>query len=249
MELRDRVALVTGASSGLGRALAESLAAAGMRVGVGYRTNAGAARRVCESISAAGCHAVPIAVDQALPASVDEAVRAMLGELGRIDVLVNCAAWSTDVAFEDLDTLTPALWDRILQTNLRGPFLMARACAPHLKASGAGRIVNVAGGSAFTPSGSSIAQAVAKAGLVHLTRCLAVALAPEVTVNAVAPGLMLGTGMASRVSEEGVAKARARAALKRTTRIEDVCEQVLTFCRAESVTGETVVLDGGHAFR
>ena len=248
MELDDSVALVTGASSGLGRALAQSFGQAGAQVVVGYLAGRAAAEACCGSVIAAGGRAAPVKLDQTDPASIEAAVAATVKQFGRIDILINCAAWSTDIPFADLDAMTPDLWDRIQQTNLRGPFLLARACAPHMRAQRRGRIVNVSGGSAFTPSGSSIAQAAAKAALVHLTRCLAVALAPDITVNCVAPGLMEGTGMAGRVSPEGVEAARQRTVLKRTTRIEDVTAQVLAFCRADSVTGQTLVLDGGHVF-
>ena len=248
MELAGRVAFVTGASSGLGRALALALGGAGMPVAVGYRRARAEAEAACAAIAASGVRAVPVLLDQTDPASIESAVAEVVKSFGRLDVLVNCAAWSTDVPFADLAAMTPELWDRIHQTNLRGPFLLARAAASHLKAHGAGRIINVSGGSAFTPSGSSIAQAAAKAALVHLTKCLAVAMAPEVTVNCVAPGLMLGTGMASRIPAEGVEAARQRTALKRTTSIDDVAAQVLTYCRADSVTGQTLVLDGGHVF-
>jgi 3-oxoacyl-[acyl-carrier protein] reductase len=248
LELAGRVAFVTGASSGLGRALALVLGRAGAQVAVGYRRARAEADAVCAEIVASGVRAVPVPLDQGDPASIEAAVADVMKNFGRLDMLVNCAAWSTDVPFADLDEMTPDLWDRIHQTNLRGPFLLARAAAPHLKSHGAGRIINVSGGSAFTPSGSSIAQAAAKAALVHLTKCLAIALAPEVTVNCVAPGLMEGTGMASRIPPAGVEAARQRTALKRTTSIDDVAQQVLTFCRADSVTGQTLVLDGGHVF-
>jgi 3-oxoacyl-[acyl-carrier protein] reductase len=248
MELDQCVALVSGASGGLGRALALALGQAGAHVAVGYRGRREAAEQTCASIAAAGRRAVPVRLDQTDPVSIESAVAESLKALGGIDILVNNAAWSTDVPFPDLEAMTPDLWDRIHHTNLRGPFLLARACAPHMRAQRRGRIVNVSGGSAFHPSGSSIAQAAAKAALVHLTRCLAVALAPDITVNCVAPGLMEGTGMASRVPAAGVEAARQRTALKRTTSIKDVTDQVLTFCRADSVTGQTLVLDGGHVF-
>ena len=248
MEIAGCVAFVSGASSGLGRALALALGVAGAHVAVGYRRAQPEAEAACAAIAASGVRAAPVLLDQTDPASIEVAVAEVVKTFGRLDVLVNCAAWSTDVPFADLEAMTPELWDRIHQTNLRGPFLLARAAAPHLKAHGAGRIINVSGGSAFTPSGSSIAQAAAKAALVHLTKCLAVAMAPEVTVNCVAPGLMLGTGMASRIPPAGVEAARQRTALKRTTSIDDVAAQVLTYCRADSVTGQTLVLDGGHVF-
>lgn len=248
MDLDNSVVLVTGASNGLGRAIAIAFGQAGANVAVGYHGRREAAEATCAAAAIANRRAMAVQLEQSDPASIQTAVDATVKSLGRIDILVNNAAWSTDIPFPDLDAMTPELWDRIHHTNLRGPFLLARACAPHLRARGQGRIINVSGGSAFHPSGSSIAQAAAKAALVHLTRCLAVALAPDVTVNCVAPGLMEGTGMASRVPPSGLDAARQRTALKRTTSIQDVTEQVLTFCRADSVTGQTLVLDGGHVY-
>ena len=108
-----------------------------------------------------------------------------------VDILVNNAAWNIGIPFTDLDALTPEIWDCVLATNLRGPYLLARACAPHLRAHRAGRIVNIASVGGLYPASSSIAYSASKAGLIHLTRCLAVALAPSVTVNCIAPGLDL----------------------------------------------------------
>ena len=157
----------------------------------------------------------------------------MIGELGRLDVLINNAGWNTGVPFRDLDALTVDIWDHIQEVNLRGPFFLARAAAPHLRAHGAGRIVNVASVAGLRAAGSSIAYAVAKAGLIHLTRCLAVAMAPDVTVNCVAPGLMEGTRMAKRLPAEVVDSTRRLAVLQRSTGIEDVAAQVVAFCRSD----------------
>src|SRR5204863_10210469 len=121
------------------------------------------------------------------------------------------------VAFCELDGLTVHVWDRVQEVNLRGPFFLARAAARHLRARGAGRIVNVASVAGLRPAGSSIAYAVSKAGLIHLTRCLAVALAPEVTANCVAPGLMEGTRMAKRLPDEVVESTRRLAVPPRAT--------------------------------
>jgi 3-oxoacyl-[acyl-carrier protein] reductase len=100
----------------------------------------------------------------------------------------------------------------------------------------------------FTPAGSSIAQAVSKAGVIHLTRCLAVALAPDVTVNCVAPGVMEGTRMSSGMPQEYLENARKKAILNRTTAVEDVAQQIVEFCQADSITGQTIVIDGGTFF-
>src|SRR5262249_14424040 len=125
---------------------------------------------------------------------------------------------------------------------------VCRAAAPHLKASGSGRIVNIASVAGLSPGGSSMAYATSKAGLIHLTRCLAVALAPEVTVNCVAPGLMDGTRMTSRLRPEIVKGALERAVLHRAAGVEDVADQVAAFCRSDSVTGQCVAVDAGVFF-
>jgi len=124
---------------------------------------------------------------------------------------------------------------------------MTRAAAPHLRRQDRARVANVSGVPGLVPSGS-IALAVSKAGLVHLTRCLAVALAPSVTVNCVAPGLMEGTRMFARVPPARVAAVREHAALKRTTALEDVARQVVVFCESDSITGQTQVIDSDGFF-
>jgi 3-oxoacyl-[acyl-carrier protein] reductase len=162
-----------------------------------------------------------------------------------LDILVNNAAWNIGIPFGDLEALTSDIWDRVLETNLRGPFLLARALAPELRRHKTGRIVNIASVAGLSPGGSSIAYASSKAALIHLTHCLAVAMAPGVTVNCVAPGLVEGTRMADRLPEAVRQGARSQAVLGRTASAEDIAAQVVTFCRAESVTGQVVVIDGG----
>lgn len=248
MELTDRVAFVTGGSGGLGSVIAGSLGMNGVDVAVGYRERRDAAQKVAEEVVKVGRRATVIEMDQTKDDSVEAAVREVVGRMGRIDILVNNAAWNVAVPFRDLDALTPEIWDRIHNTNVRGPFLVARACAPHLRNSGSGRIVNISAFIGMSPEGSSIAQATAKAALIHLNRCLAVALAPEVTVNSVAPGLMEGTAMFERIPAEAIEAARQRAILKRHTKLQDVADQVVAFCKAESVTGQVLVIDGGLVF-
>ncbi|QIG97116.1 SDR family NAD(P)-dependent oxidoreductase [Bradyrhizobium sp. 6(2017)] len=148
--------------------------------------------------------------------------------------------------FKELDALTPEIWDRILETNLRGPFLLARGFASELRRHKAGRIVNIASIAGVAPGGSSIAYAVSKAALIHLTHCLAVTLSPEVTVNCVAPGLVEGTRMAERVPEAMRQMARAQSVLGQTGSVDDIAQLVVAYCRMDSVTGQTIVVDGGN---
>src|SRR5262249_30484814 len=177
-----------------------------------------------------GRRAWSTALDQTDGDAIPGAVDAAAGHFGRLDMLVNNAGWNISIPYPDLEALNALVWDRLFSTNLRGPYLISRAAAPRLKASGSGRIVNIASVAGLNPGGSSIAYATSKAGLIHLTRCLAVALAPEVTVNCVAPGLMDGTRMTSRLRPDIVQGALQRAVLHRPATVEDVADQVVTFC-------------------
>lgn len=249
MDLRDRAALVTGATGGLGATIARALASEGANIALTHLGHRDEGVAVCREIEAKGRKAFLVHLDQTDPASCEAAVEKAVGFLGSLDILVNNAAVNQPVPFQDLDGLTPEIWDRLLNTNLRGPFLLSRAAARYLKQQDQGRIVNVSGFPGLAPLGSSIALAVSKAGLIHLTHCLAVALAPSITVNCVAPGLMEGTRMSSRVRPEAVAALTEKAALKRTTDLDDVARQVVLFCQAESITGQTLVIDGGIVFQ
>ena len=248
MELANRVAFVTGGSSGLGLATTKALAGSGADVCISYRGNKDGAVSACDAVRAMGRRAAFVQLDQSDPASVEAAIANAIEGLGRLDILVNNAATNVRVPFSDLEALTPKIWDQLFNTNLRGPFLVARAAAPHLRISGARRIVNVGAMIGLMPAGSSIAQAVTKAGVIHLTRCLAVALAPDITVNCVAPGLIEGTQMSGRLPREAVDAMRQRALLKHNTSIRDIADQIVQFCRAESVTGQVLVIDGGIHF-
>jgi 3-oxoacyl-[acyl-carrier protein] reductase len=248
MEIKDRVAFVSGGSGSLGSAIAKSLAAAGADVGVGYLANEASAQDTARGVEALGRWAAIVQVDQADPASVEAAVEAAVQRLGRLDILINNAAQTTMIAFANLEALTPEVWDRMLDINLRGPFLLARAAAPHLRRHGAGRIVNIASTIGLTPMGSNMAFSVAKAGLIHLTRCLAVALAPDVSVNCVAPSLMEGTHGAQFVGPAVVEAVRQRTILKRNASAQDVVDLVRYFCHTDTVTGQVLVVDGGVHF-
>ena len=248
VDLKDRVALVAGGTGLLGIAIARALARAGADVGTTYLERRDAARETCAAVEALGRRAFSVALDQTDAGAIPGAIEAAARHFGRLDALVNNAAWNIAIPFPDLESLDAATWDRLFSTNLRGPYLLCRAAAPRLKAGGAGRIVNIASVAGLNPGGSSIAYATSKAGLIHLTRCLAVALAPEVTVNCVAPGLMEGTRMTSRLRPETAEGARQRAALKRAASVEDVADQVVTFCRSDSVTGQVLNIDAGVFF-
>lgn len=245
MDIRGKVAFVTGGSGDIGGAIARALAKAGADVAISYLGYQEGADSTVNAVKAAGRRGLAVRLDQRDPASIDASVDAVMSEFGRVDILVNNAAWNIGIPFPDLDSLTADIWDRVLETNLRGPYLLARAFAKHLRAHGAGRIINIASVGGLLPLSSSIAYSSSKAGLIHLTRCLAVALAPDVTVNCVAPGLVEGTRMALRLPEAVSQQARDEAVLGRVGSAEDIGEQVVAFCRSESITGQIIAVDGG----
>ena len=248
MQLAGRVALVTGGSGDLGSAICRALARNRMDVAVAYVGEKERAERIAAEVEAAGCRAWTVRLDQSNPTMPDEVVAATADHFGRLDVLVNNAAWNIGIPFTDLEALTPEVWDRMYATNLRGPYLLARAAARTMMAQGEGRIVNIASIGGLYPSSSSIAYSTTKAGLIHLTRCLAVALAPAVLVNCVAPGLIEGTRMAGRLPDAVREGALQRAVLHKGTSAEDVAEQVVTFCRSDTTTGQVLVVDSGFVF-
>jgi 3-oxoacyl-[acyl-carrier protein] reductase len=248
MELEGRAAFVTGGSGDLGAAISEQLARAGCDVAVGYVGNKDGAEKVAGVVQSLGRKATMVQLDQADAAACGPAVDAAAGALGRLDVLVNNAGWNIGIPFPDLAALTVDVWDRLQNTNLRGPFLLAKAAAPHMRKQGGGRIVNIASIAGLRPTGSSIGYATSKSALIHLTRCLAVALAPTITVNCVAPGLIEGTRMAQRIPPAVVENVRKTVVLGRGADVRDIAAQVEAFCRADSVTGQVLVVDGGLVF-
>src|SRR4029078_11016637 len=172
----------------------------------------------------------------------------VLKTFGRIDILINDAAYNKWIPFNDLDAMTYEEWQKILSVNLTGPMLCIKAVAPLMKRSGAGRIVNISSIAGLSPSGSSIPYAVSKAGLIHLTRCMAVALAREILVNCIAPGYLEDTRATATLDPAYRQRARDGALLKRAADKDDVASQVLGLCETDSITGQTLVVDAGRFF-
>lgn len=249
MDLKGAVALVTGGNGGLGQRICHALAAQGVHVAVAYaasRDQAGAVAR--DLVAAHGVQAAAFGCDVTDPAAVARLVQAVAGHFGRIDILVNDAAYNVSIPFPDLDDLTEEVWEKIMAVNLAGPMRLMKAVAPLMKAQGSGRIVNIASVAGLGPTGSSIAYAVSKAGLIHLTKCMAVALAPEVLVNCVAPGLLEGTRATANLRPEQIERGAATALLRRAADKDDCADMVVTMCRTATMTGQTVVIDAGRVF-
>ncbi len=244
-ELNGKLSLVTGGSGDIGGAIAKRLGQSGSNVVITYVGAEEAAKTTVKEILEDGGQASAIQLDQREPKDIESTIKKIAGDFGRLDILVNNAAWNIGIPFPNLEDLTPEIWDRVIETNLRAPFLLARAAASLLKADGGGHIVNISSAGGISPGSSSIAYSSSKAGLNHLTRCLAVAMSPEVAVNCVAPGLVENTRMANRLPEAVSSSARRQAILGRVGQTDDIAEQVLTFVTSTSVTGQTLVIDGG----
>jgi ketoreductase RED2 len=249
MDLRGAVALVTGGNGGLGQRICHALAKAGAHVAVVYVQSRDQAESVARALTSRHqIDAAAFGCDVTDGAAVAQLVGAVTGRFGRLDVLVNDAAYNKAIPFADLDGLTMEVWDRIMAVNLTGPMRLMKAAAPVMKAQGRGRIVNIASVAGVGPTGSSIAYAVSKAGLIHLTRCMAVALAPEVLVNCVAPGLLEGTRATTNLRPEQIQRSAAEALLKRPADKDDCADMVVAMARTETMTGQTAVIDSGRYY-
>jgi 3-oxoacyl-[acyl-carrier protein] reductase len=249
MELRGAVALVTGGNGGLGQRICHALAKEGAHVAVMYAQSRDQAESVARELSTSyQINAAAFACDITDGAAIDKLVGDVTKRFGRLDILVNDAAYNKAIPFTDLDNLTMEEWDKIIAVNLTGPMQLTKAVAPVMKAQGQGRVVNISSVAGLGPQGSSIAYAVAKAGLIHLTRCMAVAMAPETLVNCVAPGLLEGTRATANLRPDMIAHSASTSLLKKAADKDDCADMVVTMCRTETMTGQTVVIDSGRTF-
>src|SRR3954453_15798928 len=174
MDLKGAVALVTGGNGGLGQRICHALAQQGAHLAVMYARSREQAETVAGELALRyQINARAFGCDITDGAAVDRLAGEVTRAFGRLDVLVNDAAYNLSIPFGDLDSLTQEVWDRIMAGNPKGPMRLIKAVAPVMKAQGRGRIVNVASVAGLNPTGSSIAYAVSKAGLIHLTRCMA----------------------------------------------------------------------------
>jgi pteridine reductase len=238
----NRVALVTGGARRVGRAIALALAGRGIDIALHHSASPDAAEETAKAIRALGADVRVFPADLREPETPAALVQEVHAAFGRLDVLVNSAAIMPRTP---LGTVTVEQWDEVMALNVRAPFFCAQAAAPLLPECG-GVIINIADLAAFETWPQYIPHAVTKAGLVHMTRGLARALAPRIRVNAVAPGMVLRPEMWSEADE---------ARLLRTTPLErggspdDVAQAVLYLVDAGYVTGETLIVDGGRHIR
>lgn len=242
MELRGKVALVTGGGRRVGRALALALAGRGAAVAVHYNESDSGAREVSASIAKRRGRAETFGADLTQPEAPAALVQRVVETLGALDVLINSAAVMIRTPFGEVTT---EAWNRIFALNLRAPFFLAQAAAPHLRRA-RGAIVNIADLAAFETWPGYVPHGLTKSGIVHMTKNLARVLAPEVRVNAVAPGTVL---LPEDWSEADAARLDETTPLKRQGSPDDVALAMLFLLDADYITGETIIVDGGRHVR
>jgi len=247
MDLTGKVALVTGAGTGIGRATALGLARAGCSVAINYAHSESAAMTTEQEARAAGVQAMAVAAD----VSDDRAVRVMIervvSELGRLDVVVNSAGVTSFKPIGNLDSIDDSDWQRIVDVNLKGPFQVIRSSLKHLLENpDGGSIVNVSSVGGIYGVGSSIPYCVSKGGLNTMTLMFARELAPKIRVNAVAPGFV-DTDWWKASNDYDAIKTRFERSspLKRVATAQDVASVVVEIVRSDVITGQVIIIDGG----
>lgn len=253
MDLTGKTAIVTGSSSvtGIGAECAKALAARGCNVVVNYASNKDGAEETAKLCRSAGGKAITVQADVSEDADCRNMAKAALDEWGRIDVLVNNAAYTRPVPQGNLEGLTAEDFIKCYSINVIGAFQMTRAASESLKASGDGAVVNISSIGAWRSSGSSMAYTTSKGGLNTLTIGLSRVLAPEVRVNCICPGGLLGNWTRKIMSEEGyqkrVEEAETKYPLKRPVMPEDVADTAMWLISgASTLTGEILRMDSGQ---
>jgi 3-oxoacyl-[acyl-carrier protein] reductase len=250
MEVRGKVAIVTGSSVGVGRATAVLLASKGCSVVVNCHRTVNDAEETAGMCRAAGAEALVVPADVSQDGECRRLVAAGVEKFGRLDILVNNAGMTHFVKFDDLEGLTQDIWDQIFRTNVYGTFYCTRAAVPHIRAAGAGAIVNLSSVAGIQGTGSSIAYAAAKAAVINMTKALARTLGPEIRVNAVAPGALdtrwIRDGIGEAAYEAVRETYRQTMPLRDIVPAEAVAETIVWLIEgARMTTGDVVIVDAG----
>jgi pteridine reductase len=242
MNLSSRVALVTGSGRRVGQAIALALGEKGMKVAVHYNGSAAGAQETVGQLESKGVAGRAFQADLTANDGPTRLISDVVAAFGGLDVLVNSAAIMKRTPFGEI---TPEEWDAIMHINLRAPFFVAQAAAPHLRKA-RGAIVNIADLAAFETWPAYVPHGISKAGVVHMTRSLARVLAPEVRVNGIAPGTVLLPEQWDKAADE---RLRQTTPLARTGTPEDVSATVIFLVESDYITGETIIVDGGRHIR
>jgi 3-oxoacyl-[acyl-carrier protein] reductase len=240
-DLKGKIALVTGAGRGIGRAIAVGLAGCGADVAVNYKTHEKEARVTQQQVTSQGRRAIVIQADVSRSSEVGNMIAAIERDLGPVDILVNNAGIAR---FQSVEATTEADWDEVLTANLKSVFLVTQAVLPGMRRRRWGRIINISSGAAKTGGGVGLHYTASKAGIEGLTRAYASRLVKEgITVTAVAPSLVATDMIPDEESR------RKQIPLGRLGRVDEVAEAVIFLAGNEYATGQVIALNGGMYFR
>lgn len=245
MELMNKVALVTGGGTGIGRATSIALAKRGARVIVNYSRSQADAEATVQTINDEGGQAIAVQADVCRDEEVRAMVQATVQRFGTVDLLVNNASITRHISMDDLEAATGEVWDDLFDVNVKGMFYCARAVAPYMKAHHQGAIVNLGSIAGQTGLGSSLPYAVSKAAVHGLTKSLAKALAPDIRVNCIVPGAVATRWWDGR--EAQMNKLAPRLLLKRISTPEDIASMICAALEQEAMTGQIIMVDSGQA--
>jgi len=244
-DLTGKVAVISGGSSGIGAACARAVAQQGATVVVGYHTRRDRAEDLCSTMPGNGHMAVPISLTDC--GGHDALAEMLLLRTGRVDILVNSAGYTRRITHNNLEDMTPAVFNELLIANVGGTFSLTRALLPLLQKGATGVVINISSVSAFTGLGSNIAYCAAKAGIDTLTKSLARAFGPQVRFLSVSPAAV-DTEFVSGRSRQELEKKALNTPLGRVVTPEDVAQSVLAcVTHLKTATGTSIVIDGGHS--
>jgi 3-oxoacyl-[acyl-carrier protein] reductase len=244
MKFRDKVVLVTGGATGLGRAMCLQFAREGAAVIVNYSKSKDRAKEVVDLIDATGGQAAAIQADVSHDNQARQLIEKAVARFNRLDILINNAGWTRFIPHNELEKLSEDILESTWSVIVKAPIYCTRAAVPHLKAHGAGAVINITSSAAYTAMGSSVIYCAAKAALASITKSLARALAPEIRVNAIAPGFV-DTGFVNW-SPEVLEHLKRKTRLGRPVVAEDIAEAAVYLAAdAHATTGQTILVDGG----
>jgi len=243
MELKGKTAIITGGSTGIGRAIALKLASNGVNIAINYSKSLEEAQKTIDEVRKLGVQGDIYKANVSNSLEVEEMCKSVMNDFGKIDILVNNAGTTNYVALEDLNGLLDEYWDNAFNVNVKGAFYTSRCCQKELKKNN-GCIINITSIAGFNGTGSSIAYSASKAAGISLTKSLAHVFAPEVRVNSIAPGIVLTRWVEGQ--EDHIKKYSDGTPLGRVATPEDVAEMASAIIQGgDFVTGQTLVVDGG----
>ncbi len=244
MELMNKVVIITGAGTGVGRATAVKLAAKGAKVVINYNQSEKEAHKVVNEIRQNGGIAIAYKANVANEKEVKELVSQTVQTFGSIDGLVNNASITAQIAMDNLDALTDEIWDSLFSVNVKGMFHCIKAVVPYMKKQHSGVIVNMGSVAGMTGIGSSIPYAATKSAIHTMTRSLAIALAPSIRVNSISPGAVETRWWAG--NEEKMYQLAGKLPLQRISTPEDIAEAIVFQLTQKSITGQVFTIDNGQ---